>query len=913
MIQKRIQDIEERYERRPSAKMAVGLALRQWLTYAVSDVPDPREYLHKANHTVISMLRKNESDLRLFWPAIYFAIELGHFDKANEMLDNAYAYRSFYKSNQPLDHKILHFLYALLEIRQKRAKSARKHMQVLSNGTSANEQLMLGILHLAFYEYEEAYSCLEASYNMGGRSVFLWAALFNYYRTAPRTQLSVKLLLQTVHWAINHDANAEGIIIVYQDELLRGGQIELGERIYQKFPNQWVLKELCSHYIGKGDYGAKAYSYFRDAERRQVYLHNLSHHLIRAAYFNGADRVQSFTMTQYLRKPDDNIPLLIYVYHLLLTDPLMSTLAAQREDDMLEMAEYCLQREHRGRYANSIYYFFWIKCNEQRITGDNVTKIEEILREDLYKFEIIGEGKKSLRHLYINEWEKNGIAEYEFPEEGALVINAIGSGFRYVGLSANRASVLDERLEIRRKIASAGIHLYHHFYRQGVRDFEIIAYLAKAYIQSEENMDETEDAESTGSDLRSVLRPILETVINSKEASAPFKTQCSVALGQLHYRSGRFEQALEYYRKADENSLNNELLAQLLSAYIQQQDYDAAAGLIARRGNRIKDRALFAALRPLAVPFQEEWHSSIAKAAYGVLIKARYDRNILDVVIKHFNGTHAQWLSLSKTLTAISVEEPLLDELILKNAVWGHHFDEDSQRIFAKIINRDILQQNQKCVQDFIYFAVYEMLIKQVRPLDEAISALESLCTEDTELLAYGLSHVYLGHNISSRHSDKIIEIAINAQEKSGLLFPIFKSGKSLGSTYIEKYRPFMYKGLPGKNVYLYYRVAGEEEWRGMPMDYWRFGLYLTRVPHFYNETISYYFSEELPTGSITTRLNEVHNSDVYMSERVATSIDPFFTINNASIYEQMFRYEQVEDIVGSLVKDVRTVRSRLM
>jgi len=903
MLERLIEDFEHWFEKRPTVKMAVGLALRQWLVYAIGDVNEPKQYLHSANHSVLTMLRKNPSDMRLFWLGSYFAIELGHFDKANEMLDNAYSHRSYFRSNQPFYYRVLCFLYAYLEIKQKRAKSARKHMRNLEasdrSGSDPYYLLMMGMLHLAFYEFEEAQHFLLRSYDAGCRSVFLFHALFNYYRTATRgasgggffTHKESQLLLQTVHWAINHGADVEDIIVVYQDELLQGGQIELGERIYRQFPNPWILKELCTHYMSIPDYGSTAYAYYRDAERRQVFLPNLSYFLVRAAFENGSERIHHYTMAQYLRKPDGDIPLLVYVYHLLLTDPSLSDLAAERSKEILEMAVHCLKEDIQGRHANSLYYFYWIKCNEMKVTGKDVTKAEKILLEDLCRFEVI-DPAANVRHLYINEWEKRGICEYEFTD-GQLIVEAVGSGFRYMGLSEGRARVLDERLEIRRRVASAGMSLYKHFYDKGNDKFEIVAYLAKAYMQSQYK-----------ENIRDRFETIFEAVINSSQSSKVFKTQCSVVLGQIHYYRGEFEKALEYYSKADENALADDLLEHMLTAYVRQKAYSRAAGLIERKGHRMNDKILFKAVKALSEPENTEFHETIANSAYKLILTSRYDKNLLDVVLQHFAGTQEEWLNLSRALSAVSVEEPRLDDIILKNAVWAHHFDEETQRIFVR------RKASSKSLEDFIYYAVHEMIINKAKPLMETITVLEHLCKQGQRLLAHGLSQVYLNHGVSTNRSDEIIQMSLDYQQESEILFPVFKGVKRISNTYIEKRTPFMYKSLPGKDVRLYYKVNKEEEWRVVEMEYWRFGLYLTSVPHFYNESLHYYYSEELPTGSITTREEEVYNKDMYLDDEEK---DLFFVINNATIYEQMFRYEQVEEIIGGLVKDVKAVRSRLM
>jgi len=93
-------------------------------------------------------------------------------------------------------------------------------------------------------------------------------------------------------------------------------------------------------------------------------------------------------------------------------------------------------------------------------------------------------------------------------------------------------------------------------------------------------------------------------------------------------------------------------------------------------------------------------------------------------------------------------------------------------------------------------------------------------------------------------------------------------------------------------------------------MQYVKYGMYMSSIPLFYNEEITYYFSEELPTGSVGTKTETVKNTTPFLHSHPT---DQFFTINNAIIYEQMFKHDQVEKALGKLVKDVQTVKSKLL
>jgi len=211
-----------------------------------------------------------------------------------------------------------------------------------------------------------------------------------------------------------------------------------------------------------------------------------------------------------------------------------------------------------------------------------------------------------------------------------------------------------------------------------------------------------------------------------------------------------------------------------------------------------------------------------------------------------------------------------------------------------------------------MYFCIHEMLLNAFKPLYETIGVLEKLYLYNMEpYLAYALSHVYLHYAITTDSSDRILSDACTEQEKNGILFPIFKThqDKLAGNAYIEKKQPFIYRTLPGKNVFLYYRVK-DETYRKRRMRYLRFGLYACSISVFYGETIQFYYSEELSTGSITTAEDEVKASGILFK---GDPEDPFFIINNAIVFEQMFQYNRAEEILDGYLKKPKLYNAKIM
>jgi hypothetical protein len=337
----------------------------------------------------------------------------------------------------------------------------------------------------------------------------------------------------------------------------------------------------------------------------------------------------------------------------------------------------------------------------------------------------------------------------------------------------------------------------------------------------------------------------------------------------------------------------------MLMAYVNGRDYDKAVHLIIKKAECISDRGLFYALKQIITV--GKYNKDIADVAYELTLKSWYDKVLTGIVFQHYNGSLEEWQALSKALSAMSVTEQALDEIILKNALWMHVFDKGSQNVFRRMHE---MNPENPLIADYAALCAYEIIIKGTKPEYETIELLEKIYERGKDrMIAYALSHVYIQNDIATFRSEEIIKEAIGFAEKDRVIFPIFKSvkDKTLLSAYIESNQPFIYRGLPGRTVKLYYKADYATGFKVRMMHYVKFGLYFASIPSFYGETITYYFSEEMETGSITTKQEETENKNMRLSE---DGKNPYYAINNALIYEQLFKYDMVEQIITERLKE---------
>jgi hypothetical protein len=390
--------------------------------------------------------------------------------------------------------------------------------------------------------------------------------------------------------------------------------------------------------------------------------------------------------------------------------------------------------------------------------------------------------------------------------------------------------------------------------------------------------------------------------------------QARVVLGNFYAKNRDYPRAVRYYVHVDESRVAPKNLEQMLLTYISAGDIGLAKRLVARAGSHIADKNLFAAIKRISAagPSGGAGAKTLAAMAYEQLLRGWYDKAMLALVLEnHVSGLFG-WVELARSLAAMGRADAALYAKILEIAIRTRNGAGKSvQGIFAKMVE---LSPGDDITRDFAAYMVYEIIIGGLVPEYDAIHAMERLfAATDDEYLAYGLAHVYVKNSVVTGQSAEILRHAINKAMAADVIWPIFKEikDKNFISPYIEKNMPFIYRGRAGREtVSLHYRAAGEAEYTEVLMKYLRFGLFACYIPLFYGEEMEYYFKEAIATGSITTLPEKIANNRPHLLEKAA---DLYYIINSALVYEQMFKYDKVEEIVTDRLAEKEPPRARLI
>ena len=888
---------ERLFANRRLTKRAIALALRYWLRGRLAN---NQKDMEQAYHTAAAMLGNNPGSAALYLLCAFLCTERNNADEAAAYLETLKPFRASWKASAPFLYGAHLYLQARISLLDGKERAALKHYRTLDKYNESSRVLaldmLLGELDLHMGEWASAYAFLNYASLSGAASPFLYAAAHWYFRNAPAEAPEGALLPAYLRWALTQTLDLTDILMRRRAEIsaVVTEQPALGKRLYAAYAPDWVLDALCGRMLDNGDMSETAFYYYKEAEAKQLYSPRLNETLILSAYRNGIESISRYSLTRYLDGGSPDAELKPFIYHLLLTTPEYAPIAARVQNDILQCACYCLESRLAGRMYYSLYRFLLEKAEEGLFTDAALLRAaESTLQRVLFVYEVTV-GSPKVTSLWVFEREKKESRAYEV-RDGKAYVAAASMQFTAHCFGDGMRTMPESALRRRQLVENADTALYLRFFRAGFTPPELLITLTRRCLALEELPDS--------------LLPVLSAAMSDSSLSRLFRMRAAAALGNHYTRTGDYARAADYYKDLDENALDERDLEQMLLVRIHTRDYTRAAQLIVKKAEYISDRNLFYALKQLTADSGAH-NESIADVAYELILKSWYDKTLIAIVLNHYKGSQAEWQALSRALAAMSVSERRLDEIILQNAVTMHMPDAGAQRVFARMCDMD---EENPLLRDFALYLSYEIIVNGMTPSHETVERLERLFLRGEEhFIAYALAHVYLAQGTSAIPSESILSRAVRFCEEDGILFPVFKQlkDKSLLTPYIEKHQPFVCHAAPGKQILLACKADGDTAFTEKPMRYVRFGLYMTLVPHFFDETLTYCFVTQMPTGSVSSKEMTVKNSRMHL---LSAPGDAFYTLNDALIFEQLFKYDKVEQMITERLAPLPRMKSWIL
>lgn len=894
---------ERIFNKRHDAKSTLAMALTYYMGYGISGQKD---LLHKANFVL--QTADFGADLTMSFAHCFIACEMENFDLLDELLAGMKSRRNAMKSHDPTSYARYLYFTCFQALARGKDRAATKQYRALEDfyqqAKVASARLLLANLNLVMGEYDLAFQFLHKAYKSGERSPLFFLCLARAFGEAKPNIAEGELLLPLISWALNSGCYIDNIITkneMLAESLLRR-RPKAAEALHNHHPANWTLHIIVTAHMIDNDLSDIAFNYYREAEARQLNFPQLYDFLLRSAHKNSNEDISGYALAQYIKQegeiPEDMRP---FVYHLVVQGAL-----GGRHDEIMEeigsdiwaFACRSLEQHLYGKYYYSLYKFMV----DARISGTRlpverkyVSAAEEVIKSLLFAYDIVVDDPRAKKILVQEDFKRQ--EELHTLKDGRVRVNLWSPNVRITCFDDSLRNIIDSKHSLTKLVQNVDFGLHHWFYNNHYQPLEMLIFLADYYIKSEE--------------MTAEALTIFDKVVKASGVDRSFVRMINASLGNHYAQNGDFVRAVEYFKGLDEASVNKKHLEQMLTAYLKANDHNRAASLLSRWGYEIPDRALFGALKLLSEHMDKiTSKKGVAQASADMLTRGWHDQKLMKMVLDHYTAPIGAWVELAKTLLNLGIFEGALFIRILDTALLTRDCSKGVQSIFTELVKQDV---KNPILQDFIPYLCYEIIINDLLPENPTIQIMEDFVNEESSnLLYFALAHVYIKTGANRTKSKEILASALAKAEEAGIIFPIFKkiTDKTILSAYIDKNTAFAHRGKGEFTATLYHRELGETEFSQTPMTYVAFGLFLAHIPHFYGEEIEYYVAETRGSGSVKTTPQTISNQSPHVLEKNG---DLFYTINSALIYEQMFKYEKVEEIVTTRLEEKPAIRAKIM
>lgn len=903
----------------------LALGQRCWLGYMRTQ---RRELLHEANHAVIIALAQRPGNPELSLMLIALNIELGNLEAAAEQLDAQAPYRGHYRSSQPAVFANIQSLRAMLCIKQADIHGLNQAVRNLADFVKNTKNkpnvqqkgriiTLLGSAYLACNKLPEAMAALEEAHATGCRSALLLANSYMLLRKRINIKGNSALVIDTLHWGICHGLAVGGLIEFYAEHIAlpERTSIWLYEAFLRECSKNWLISRVCASLMVAGEYSPRAANIYRLAEKRQLALPGLAEAVMFSAFTQGREDISIHCLRHFLESPPrQNYQLSAFAYHILLGSKRFADIASARIGEILEFAKICLRLGLKGRYVNSVY----CRLLEQGIDKNkgvfpaNLEALASALEPHLFSWQIEAEHPDASL-LWVSERAKAQPEAYVL-ENATAIVQATGPGF-VCKCFAEGGRLLNADIRRVRLGGRPSYELLYAYFLKGCRREELSISLAQYHIAL------TSDPKINAGQHRTKLERgigVLQYIISLPRISRRLRSRARSAIGASFALLGQNREAAHSYASIPERDIpilgSSHALGMMFASLAENGDSERAIKMAAIHFKHIGEVTLFRGFKKLLgtglAGLGAELRTQAAGIAYGLMCRSWFDKRFMPLVLEYYSATHDEWQTLADTLYILDEEDTQLHERLLESAFRLRRIDRGAQRVFASLRES---RPNSPAVVAFALACSYEIIWEGFIPEPATAEILESMFRKGGDArLAYAIVSMYMVGGKAAPGRDEAVLRAVNQLNKRNILHPAIYGAKEHESLPVDAAGrlPFIYRSIPGKDVYLLYRVLGAPGgFTDMKMEYAFFGMYTCRLVCFAGEQIEYYFSEISKSGSVDTLPQVMENTEAVLSQKS----EPYSILNNALIYESMFRYDKVEQFIGLYLQDDCHIKATLI
>lgn len=339
----------------------------------------------------------------------------------------------------------------------------------------------------------------------------------------------------------------------------------------------------------------------------------------------------------------------------------------------------------------------------------------------------------------------------------------------------------------------------------------------------------------------------------------PYYTDCLLALIEYYYENYDADMLEHYLLQLDLSKVKISQRINFLGYMVVRGYYDKAIEALNHFGTEgisVK-RLLKLCSGWITHSEQDKKEELLLYLCYDIYSNGKYDEATLSYLVKYYNGSTSDMLTLWQTARDFDMDPHSLEERLLAQILFTESEHKESFTVFLEYYNK---VTNHVLVRAFITYYSYRYIVHDTRIDDRLFSIIRREQNYEENRLSL---MAWLKYSSSAKgliEDDlKFIAYHIDRLEREGVVLPFFKgyrhamnlSKRIADSAYVE------YKTNPKKQVFLHYRIlkngaGGEYMTERMPNIF--MGIHVKEFVLFYNEELEYYVTEEMEEEVSTTQ-----------------------------------------------------------
>ena len=807
-------------------------------------------------------------------------------------------------ANSPDVTAFYHFLVGLCAADTDPKALKKSEDTLLALGASSEREHAYA--HLLAYLYKDhdpvkSYHYAEHSFAEGCRSPLVYCCLAKSFMSG-RRYYRPELMLAFLRWAHTHGVLNADLLEINREmvQSIVKEDVALFSAIYDQCELAWLLQELATCLATTEDTSPLAYQVYKKLEQKQLFDERVNCMLMRAAYANAVPTVSKFAMLSFIKSDLEHIgdisieetpldPVLPYVCHLLLTLPTMAGMIKRHnlEGLLYQVSLACATQVSPARdqlYHNSLFVYALAEPQLATTHPDLHQHMLFQLFEDFFAYQLTFTDP-CIAQVMVSEAQKKTPLTYDVWDMVGE-ITAISNTFQLLSFDVDKKIRL-AKPTMEKLVNGGDIHLCEAFYRNKLVSPDLLLYMALYYVDNQQ---------STPLSLE-----ILARAVKLKDLANDTKLRLNLALGDMLASQDK-AQALDYYREVSIDQVSAEHVPHMFEVFLTGKEYYLALEVISHWQTAIPEPLLHKGISDIVDNYligssrRQSALQIVAQPIYALLIQGYEHPEFLPIVLNCYQGNVSELAELSCALHARSVTYLALDQHVLGEAIRSQSMSAEAQQVFVRYYHR---MPDDKLASDFIYYICYHLMTMGAAHCvgQQLVSVIETLAMagDSPNYLLYLSLCMALDH-VSEINREIILQETLTYLDEIDVFFPAFMG---LDTPHLSPKQATLfavtYRARAGQDVYLVLQIDGGEH-RRIPMDYFRFGMYLASFPLFYNEQISYYFEDETAV-SATYQLTQ---ADITLKK---DSPHPFFAINNAILYKELFKHAELEKTLERLYK----------